>query len=72
MAALHDAHRGSHPGADRRLHRTLIPETDDNLSLNAHSRHHVAEFPVSVSGLVLIHEIHVNGVIGNLLIKLRM
>ena len=72
MAAFHDANRSSHPGTDFRLNRFVIPETDDDLSLDAHSRHHMTELPVAVSGLVLIHKIHIDRVVRDFLIKLGM
>ena len=42
------------------------------LSLNAHAGHHMAPLPVTVGGLVLIHEIHVNGIVRDFLVKLGM
>ena len=72
MAALHNAYRGAHPGCYAAHHLLIAPVAHNNLSLNAHAGYHVAVFPVSVSGLVLIHEIHVNGIIGNFLVELCM
>ena len=44
--------------------------TEDQLSLDAHAALNMAVFPVAMCRLVLIHEIHINGSIGNLFIKL--
>jgi len=70
MAALHDAHRGAHPTGNASLHLLIAPVSHDYLALNAHAGNHVAIFPVPVGGLVLIHEIHINGIIWNLLVEL--
>ena len=72
MAALHDAYRGAHPGCYAAHHLFISPVAHNNLSLNTHAGYHMAVFPVSMGGLVLIHEIHVNGIVGNLLVELCM
>ena len=45
--------------------------SEDQLSLNAHTALNVSVLPVSVSRLVFVHKIHVNGAVGNLFIELR-
>ena len=43
-----------------------------HLALHTHTADNVAVLSVTMCRLVLIHEVHINGIIGQLLIKLRM
>ena len=72
MAALHDAYGGSHPGGNLLLHLGIAPVAHYNLSLDSHAGYDMPVFPVAVGGLVLVHEVHVNGIVGNLLVELGM
>ncbi len=43
---------------------------DDYLVIHSQTRYDITEFPVAVSRLILVHEIHVDGIVRNLLIEL--
>ena len=72
VAALHQADGRAHPGGDALLHARVAPMAGDNLALDAHAGDDVAVLAVAVRGLVFVHEVHVDGVVGNLLVELRV
>ena len=72
VAGLHDADSGAHPGSDAAKDLLVLPVAHDDLALNAHAGHDVAVLAVAVCGLVLVHVVHVDGVIGDLLQILRV
>ena len=72
MTAFHHAHCGTHPVCHSLLYLFISPVSYYNLSLNAHTAYDMTILPVSVCGLVLIHEVHINGVIWDFLVKLGM
>ena len=72
MAALYDTDCRTHPGSDLLAYSLAGPVSYNNFTLDAHTGYHVAPLTVAVCRLVLIHEIHVDGVVRNLLVKLCM
>ena len=44
--------------------------SDHDLALDAHAAHDMAVLPVSVRGLVLVHEVHIDRVVRDLLVEL--
>ena len=70
VRGLHHADGRSHPASQRILHGGICPVAHDHLALDAHAGYDMAVLPVAVGGLIFIHEIHVDGVIGDLFIKL--
>lgn len=72
MGRLHNAHCSSHPASQLILHTGICPMPYNNLTLNSHTAYDMAIFPVAMRRLILIHEIHINAVIRNFLIELRM
>ena len=67
VAGLHDADSGAHPGSETAEDLLILPVAHDDLPLDAHAGHDVAVLTVAVGGLVLIHVVHVDGVVGDLL-----
>ena len=72
VAALDHADRRAHPGADLFLNVRILPVSHDDLPLHAKAAEDVSVLSVSMRRLVLVHEVHVNGVIWNLAVELRM
>ena len=72
VAALHDTDSGAHPGCNALLHPAVIPVADDYLALDAHTGHDVAVLTVTVCGLVLVHEVHIDRIVRNLFVELCM
>ena len=72
MAALYNTNCCAHPAADLLLKLFVRPVTNYNLALNAHTCYHMAKLSVTMCGLVLIHEIHIDCVIWNFHVKLSM
>ncbi len=72
MGGLHHAHRSYHPLCNLLDHVRILPMADYNLALNTHAAHNMTILAVTVRRLVLIHKVHINRVIWNLLVKLRM
>ena len=72
MRRLHHTHSGAHPRSKLPLHALIRPVADNHLSLNSHAAHNMPILPAAMRRLVLIHKIHVNRVVGNLTVKLRM
>ena len=69
-AALHHADGGAHPGGHARQHLLILPVAGDHLALDAKAGNGMAVLPVAVGGLVFIHEVHVDAVIGDLAVEL--
>ena len=72
MGRFHDADCRSHPASYFILYPGICPMSHNNFTLYSHTAHHMAEFPVAVGRLVLVHEIHINGIIRDFLIELGM
>ena len=72
VAALHDTYSGAHPGGKSFLHFSVRPVSYDNFSLDSHTGYDMSVLSSAVSRLVLVHEVHIDGVIGDFLIKLGM
>ena len=70
VAALDHAHRGPHPGRDPALNVRVRPVAHHHLALHTQPGENVAVLPVPVGRLVFIHEVHVNGVVGDLAVEL--
>ena len=71
VAALVDADGDAHPVAELLLGLGVLPEAEDDLVVPAHAGEDVPELALAVGGLVLVHEVHVDGVVGDLLVVLR-
>ena len=72
MAALDHAYSRAHPGADLLLYIFVSPVSDDHLALNAHTGEDMSILTAAVGRLVLVHEIHVDGIIWDFTVKLRV
>ena len=72
VAGLHDAHSSVHPPGQALQCPFIAPMPHDHLALDSHAGDDMAVLPVAVGGLVLVHEIHVDGVVGNLHVELGM
>ena len=72
MAALDHAHCSAHPGTDLLLDIRVLPVTHDHLALHAETAEDMTVLSVPVGRLILVHKIHINGVIRNLPVKLCM
>ena len=70
MAALDDSHRCTHPGSDLLLYLFVRPVTHDHFPLDPHPGKDMSELASPVCRLVLVHEIHVNGIVWDLHVKL--
>ena len=72
MAALDDTDSGALPGSNFLLHFFFRPVSDYHFSRNTHSGHNMTELAISVCSLVFIHEVHVDRVIWDFHVVLRM
>ena len=72
MAALYDTDCGTHPACNLINNNRVRPVSDNNLALHTHTAYDMTILSVTVCGLVLIHEIHVDTVIWKFLIELCM
>ena len=70
VAAFNHPYCGTHPGSYSLLHFFVVPEAYNHLALHSHAANNVTVFSVSVSRLVFVHEIHINGIIWNFSVKL--
>ena len=66
------ADSGARPGGELGDHFRILPEADDDLAGQAQPRGDEAELAVAVRGLVEVHEVHVDGAPGQVLIELRV
>ena len=71
VAGLLQAHRGGLPAAELGEGDRVLPEAEDDLVVPAHAGEDVPELALAVGGLVLVHEVHVDGVVRDLLVVLR-
>ena len=60
------AHRRPHPGGQLVLHRLVLPVAGDDLPGQTHPGPDEAVLPVAVGGLVQVHEVHVDLLVGDL------
>ena len=72
MTAFDNSDCSSHPGTNLLLHVFICPVADNDFPVHMKAAENVSEFPVTVCGLILVHEIHVDGVIRNLPVELCM
>ena len=72
MRTFYHAQCGPHPASELFLHARIRPVSDDDLALDPHTAHDMTVLSVAMRRLVLIHEIHINRIIGKLFVKLRM
>ena len=72
MGRFHYSDGCTHPGSQLILYFFICPVAYDHLALNSHTGHNMSIFSSAVGRLVFIHEIHINGLIRDLLVKLGM
>ena len=72
MAAFHDTDCSAHPGSDLFLHFFRCPVSDNNFTDNSHTGYDMSIFTVAMSRLIFIHKVHINRIIWNFFIELRM
>src|SRR6185437_16483140 len=63
---------GARPGGELVLYVFIPPETGNHLGVKAHAAGNESELAVSMSRLIQVHEVHVNGGPRQLAVKLRM
>ena len=71
VAGLVDTHGDALPLAELGEGDGILPVTKDDLVVPAHAGKDVPELALTVGGLVLVHEVHVDGVVRDLLVVLR-
>ena len=72
VAALYHTDCYTLPWCNLFLYYRIWPVSHNDLSLDAHTCNNVSPLSVTVSCLILIHEVHINWIIWNLLIVLCM
>ena len=72
VGGFHHAHSRSHPASQLLLYGRAGPVAHNYLALDSHTGYDMSIFPVAVRGLIFIHEIHVDGIVGNLLVELSV
>ena len=72
MAAFYNAHCGTHPGCNLSCYNRICPMSNNNFSVYFHTAYNVSIFTITMCRLVFIHEIHINGIVRKLFIKLGM
>ena len=72
MTALDNTYSSAHPGCNFLLYIFICPVPHNNLALNSKTAEDMAVLTIAVSGLVLVHKVHINSVIRNLLIELSV
>ena len=72
VAALDDTDCGALPCGNFFLNVFLRPVADNDFSWDSHTCHDMSVLAVAVSGLIQVHEVHVDGVIWNLHVVLCM
>ena len=60
------------PCAGLGLNLSILPEADNDFPFQTHAGPDEAELPIAMSGLVQIHEVHIDGGPGQFLIELRV
>ena len=63
---------GAHPCAHLRVNLRVLPVSDQNLALEPHAGSDKSEFAVTMGRLVEVHEVHIYGRPGQLLIELSV
>jgi len=63
---------GSHPDTDAFLDFFILPVADDDLAVQTHPSTDKPEFAVAVSGLIEVHEVHIDTRPGQVAIELGM
>ena len=71
VTGLVDAHRHALPGTELGQDGLVLPVAEDDLVVPAHAGEDVPELALAMGRLVLVHEVHVDGVVRNLLVVLR-
>jgi hypothetical protein len=64
--------RSAEPSPSLGLNLRILPKAHDDLAFHAHPSSDEAELAIAMSGLVQIHEVHIDGRPGQLLVELRM
>ena len=72
MGGLHQADGCSHPSCQLLLHSCRCPVPYDHFALDSHAGYDMPILSVAVGGLVLVHEVHIDGIIRDLFIELGM
>ena len=72
VGRFHNTYSSYHPLSDLLNHFRVLPVSNYDLTLDSHSADNMAIFTVSMCRLILIHEIHINGIIRNLFVELCM
>ena len=72
MTAFNYSNGCSHPGSNSFLNYFIIPEANNDFTLNFHAAYNMPILSVTMSRLVFIHKVHINTVIRNLSVKLCM
>ena len=72
MTALDHTHCCAHPGCNLLLYSTVRPVPCNDLAFDFHSCKNMPELAAAVSRLILVHEVHINSIIWNFLVKLGM
>ncbi len=72
VAALNHAHCRAHPGTNLLLDICVLPVSHDDLALHTETAEDMTVFSVAMGRLVLIHKVHVYGVVWNLTVELCM
>ena len=72
MAAFHNTDCGAHPGSDLFLYFFRCPVSDYHFAYHTHAGYDMSKFTVAVCRLVLVHKIHVDGIVWNLFVELGM
>ena len=71
VLALDVADRDALPSAELGPHGGVLPVPEDHLVRPAHAGEDVPQLALAVRGLVLVHEVHVDRVVGDLAVVLR-
>ena len=72
VAALHNTDSSTHPVANLLLNNRISPMTNNNFTLNSHTAYNMTILTVTMCCLVLVHEVHIDGVVRNFFIELCM
>ena len=72
MTALKNTYGCTHPGTDSVLCGFVFPVAHDHLTFHMETGKNMTVFSVTVSCLILIHKIHINGIVWDFTIILCM